>query len=491
MTSMPRHRFPRALRRVWIWCALFLAFAPAAAFAQDAAPSAAQDATPAAVPAIVLPDTDPLGVRAAQLAPAYWIAKLERPDQRMLDADAIAAQNARLHASDPTWNDLAALPSTLEREQILGWIQARSQRPQKTLYDEAGKRGNDRQIDRLIAALDLDAIPQTQVTRYGMIVRRASLRTFPTHLRVFTAPGDADIDRFQETALFPGTPVVIAQGSRDRKWWFVVSPLYTGWVEKSAVAEGGRDEVLAYAAREPSLLVTGATARTVHAPGNAALSELQLDMGVRVPRLDDVPPTATINGQLAYAAWPVQLPVRTEEGRLAFAPALLPRGADVAESPLPLTRANVLRQSFKFLGERYGWGHDYNGRDCSGFVSEIYRSMGVSMPRNTVDQRRSPAFDRVDLENATPQQRASALRALQVGDLLYVPGHVMMIVGRERGDPWVIHDVQGINVFDSNGALQRLTLNAVSVTPLLPLRADADTPLTDRILAIVRMRPAL
>ncbi len=489
MPSMPRHRLPRLLRCAWPWLALALACAPTAAFAQDAAPAATQGPTPATVPAIVLPDTDPLGVRAAQLASGYWIAKLERPDQRLLDAESIAAQNARLRASDPTWNDLAALPRTLEREQVVGWIQARSQRPQKTLYDETGKQGNERQIDRLIAALDLGAIPQTQVTRYGMVVRRASVRTFPTHLRVFTAPGDTDIDRFQETALFPGTPVVIAHDSRDRKWWFVVSALYTGWVEKSALAEGGRDEVLAYDAREPSLLVTGATARTVHAPGNTALSELQLDMGVRVPRLDDVPPTATINGQLAYAAWPVQLPVRTDEGRLAFVPALLPRGADVSETALPLTRANILRQSFKFLGERYGWGHDYNGRDCSGFVSEVYRSMGVLMPRNTSDQRRSPAFDRVDLEDATPQQRAAALRGLQVGDLLYIPGHVMMVIGRERGAPWVIHDVQGVNVFDSNGALQRLTLNAVSVTPLLPLRADAQTPLTDRILVIARMRP--
>ena len=44
-----------------------------------------------------------------------------------------------------------------------------------------------------------------------------------------------------------------------------------------------------------------------------------------------------------------------------------------------------------FLGERYGWGHRYNGRDCSGFVSEVYQSMGVQLPRNTSDQSVSPA----------------------------------------------------------------------------------------------------
>ncbi|WP_242163450.1 SH3 domain-containing protein [Lysobacter sp. M15] len=439
---------------------------------------------------IELPPPDPLGVSQGQLDAGYWIRKLERPDQRILDSAAIEAQNARLRASDPTWHDIEALPQTLDAEQVKTWVDARSQRPQQTLYDEAGKQGNERQIDRLVAALDLGAIPQTQITRFGLVVRRASLRTFPTHLRVFTAPDDTDIDRFQETALFPGTPVVIAHVSRDRKWWFVVSPLYTGWIERSAVAEGTRDDVFGYVHRTPTLTVTDAKVRTVYTPGAPALSELELDMGTRVPHLTAVPPTAVINGQLAYAAWPVQLPVRTEDGQLAFSPALIPRNADVAREPLPLTRANILRQAFKFLGERYGWGHDYNGRDCSGFVSEVYRSMGVLMPRNTSDQARGPAFDRIAFDaTTTPEQRAAALRRLQVGDLVYVPGHVMMVIGRERGEPWVIHDVQGVSVRNAQGALQRIPLNAVSVTPLLPLRAGEAQAMTDRITAIVRMRP--
>ena len=457
--------------------------APLLLLAAFAPPAHAQD--------IVLPPGDPLEVSQAQLDANHWIRKLERPDRVLLDAAAIEAQNARLREQDPTWHDLASLGQTLESEQVRAWVEARSQRPTRTLYDEAGKQGNDRQIDRLVAALDLNSIPQTQVTRFGLVVRRASLRTFPTHLRVFTAPDDTDIDRFQETALFPGTPVAIVHVSRDRKWWFVVSPLYTGWIEKPAVAEGSRDDVFGYVQRAPTLLVTGATARTAYVPSNPALSELQLDMGTRVPRLTDSPPTAVINGQLAYAAWPVQLPVRTEQGQLAFAPALVPRAADVAESPLPLSRRNILRQAFKFLGERYGWGHDYNGRDCSGFVSEVYRSMGVLMPRNTSDQARSPAFDRIALdEMTTPEDRKTALRNLQVGDLVYIPGHVMMVIGREEGEPWVIHDVQGVSVVNAQGDLQRIPLNAVSVTPLLPLRADLETPLADRITAIVRMRPA-
>jgi hypothetical protein len=91
---------------------------------------------------------------------------------------------------------------------------------------------------------------------------------------------------------------------------------------------------------------------------------------------------------------------------------LLPANSDSSDDYLPLTRANLIRQAFKFLGERYGWGHSYDARDCSGFVSEVYRSMGVQLPRNTRDQAVSPGLDarRFD-EGDDRAERLAAARA--------------------------------------------------------------------------------
>src|SRR3546814_7378157 len=91
------------------------------------------------------------------------------------------------------------------------------------------------------------------------------------------------------------------------------------------------------------------------------------------------------------------------------------------------SRANLIRQAFKFLGERYGWGHSYGTRDCSGFVSEIYRSFGVQLPRNTSAQSVSPALNRLAFDAGDSRdKRMEAASGLQVGDLVYIPGHVMM-----------------------------------------------------------------
>lgn len=113
----------------------------------------------------------------------------------------------------------------------------------------------------------------------------------------------------------------------------------------------------------------------------------------------------------------VQLPVRNDDGTLALVPALLPRSQDTASDYLPLTPRNLLTQSFKFPGERYGWGHSYDTRDCSGFVSEIYRSFGVLVPRNTSAQAVSPALDRIAFSDKDGKaKRNAAVQQLQVGD---------------------------------------------------------------------------
>ncbi len=421
--------------------------------------------------------------------PQFWIAQAASADKVVLDAEAIAAQNSRLHEIDDSVTDLQQIPSQLPQATVRKWIGDLSERPSRTLFDEQGNEVSVAQIDELMASLNLAAIPASQPARYGLVVHRADLRTFPTPLRVFSRPGDTDIDRFQENALFPGTPVIVAHESRDSAWWFVVSPLYAAWIEKDAVALGNAEQVFGYTRRTPYLVVTGAKAHTVFSPERPEVSELQLDMGVRVPVLADWPRNQPVNGQHPYTAHVVELPYRDVRGSLQFTPALVPKTSDTAEEYLPLTRANLLRQSFKFLGERYGWGHSYNARDCSGFVSEVYRSFGVQLPRNTRDQGVSQAFNRITLTEADSHEaRIAILKQLQIGDLVYIPGHVMMVIGHDNGLPYIIHDTTGVSYRDENGAIVRADLNAVSVTPLVPLLLDAGQPMIDRIYSIQRIR---
>ena len=446
-------------------------------FAGAAAGSPARSDATRAVPTIAGMDD------AARWTAAYWIGRAPEADRPLATPDAIARQNARLLREDPSMHALAALGPELQGAQVRGWIEAVSRRPAAARFDASGRRLAPRSLDRLIDALALETIPARQTTRYGLVVRRAALRTFPTDQRVFSTPGDTDIDRFQESALFPGTPVVIAHASRDGRWRFVVSPRYAAWIDTRDVAEGDAGTVLAYGARAPYRLVTGATVHTAFTPEAPAVSAVQLDMGTRVP-LAVAPAQGPLNGQHPASGHAVELPVRDGAGRLVLHPALLPRSADTADGPLPLTRRHLIGQAFKFLGERYGWGHDYNARDCSGFVSEVYASMGLVLPRNTGDQAGSPVLAVHRLGDAA--RRDVAMGALEVGDLVYVPGHVMMVIGHADGEPFVIHDIHGGGQRGTGGDVVRLGLNGVVVTSLRGLVFDDGTPYVDRATAIVR-----
>lgn len=467
----PRRRWPRRLT-----LALCLLAAPAFALA-----------SPTPDPGAPLPYV--IGLHEAYLTPQYWAARLDNADVPILDRSQIEAQNARMRAQDGHIQDIAALPAQLDAAAVRASITALSSWPTRTLYNDKGQAVAPALRSATEANLGLQSIPAQTTPQYGLVVKRAALRTFPTRERVFSTVGDTDIDRFQESALFPGDKVAVVHHSADGRWLFVHSERYSAWIEADAIANGDKATVLGYGAKGPYRIITGATTQTAYTPEEPRVSRLQLDMGVRLPVLANWPASEPVNGQQAHAAWVVQLPVREADGRLKLVPALLPRSQDTAADYLPLTPRLLLQQAFKFLGERYGWGHDYDTRDCSGFVSEIYRSFGVLLPRNTSAQAVSPALDRVPFTGKDGKAvRDRAVTDLQVGDLVYIPGHVMMAIGRVDGRTWVIHDTAGGSWFGADGTRVQAHLNGVSVTPLEPMMASDSVRYIDRITNIQRLR---
>lgn len=488
----PHFRKVMTMRPMFLAAALGLSVALVATPLPARPPSPAPSSAPAAAPAPArVPVHGVIGVVDAYLEPGFWVAQMADPDRILMAPDLIAAQNARLFQLDPSMHDLRALPASLEKDAVVDMIRTVSTRPDSPRWDVHGAPVPATTLDAMVANLAMDGVPQRQPTRYGLVVHRAALRSFPTAERMFSRQGETDIDRLQESALFPGTPVAIAHRSADGQWLFVISPRYAAWVQARHVAQGSSGDVFGYVDATPYRIITGAAPRTVFTREEPRVSQLQLDMGIRLP-LADVPPDQPVNGQHPYTSHVLRLPVRNDDGSLGFAPALLPRREDSAADYLPLTPANLVGQGFRFLGERYGWGHAYDARDCSGFVSEIYRSMGVQLPRNTSAQAVSPALPHVAFERgASREARMAAVADLQVGDLVYIPGHVMMVIGRIDGAPYVIHDTNGGSYLGDDGKLTGMALNGVSVTPLLPMMFNESESYVDRMTSIVRPHGAL
>ncbi|WP_417362864.1 SH3 domain-containing protein [Gallaecimonas pentaromativorans] len=412
-------------------------------------------------------------VKEAQLAPWYWVNRLKAPDQRLMTPKEITAFNARQFKTLPEMVTLETMPALMAADQVKGQITALAKEPPR--FYANGRALSQADWARYRANLNLGAIKGPQKVAFALVVRRTVLRTYPTFERVFNKGLNLDLDRFQESGLFPGDALALLAKSRDGHWYFAQSQNYRAWVPATDLAIGSRQAVLGYGKATPFLVTTGSQVETVFNPEEPRVSKLRLDMGLRLPL---VPSTHNLYGQNPYAGFVVRLPVRNGDGSLDFKAALIPRSQDVHQGYLPLTQANLVRQSFKFLGERYGWGHDYQGRDCTGFVGEVYRSFGLVMPRNSDEQGHGRYGHDHPFGKGQVAAKLKVLATAPVGSLIYLPGHVAMLLGRVDGKPWVIHDVAGL-AYLKGGQFYRGTLNGVSVTPLEPLLLGPNTSYLD------------
>ncbi|MBR6537525.1 MAG: SH3 domain-containing protein [Lachnospiraceae bacterium] len=116
---------------------------------------------------------------------------------------------------------------------------------------------------------------------------------------------------------------------------------------------------------------------------------------------------------------------------------------------LPFTERQIRLQTERMLDIPYSWGDErLDGMDCSSTLRAFYMCFGLSLPRNSDEQRscgqtlfamKQAAYE--DLEGKSPQQKQELIAGLGVGAVLHMPGHVMLYMGERDGFPWIFHNV--------------------------------------------------
>lgn len=95
-------------------------------------------------------------------------------------------------------------------------------------------------------------------------------------------------------------------------------------------------------------------------------------------------------------------------------------------APRPPRSPDLAAAAALYLGSPYLWGgRSILGVDCSGLVQSAFRDLGLAVPRDT-DMQRDTIGDAVPAADPTELRR---------GDLIYLPGHVLV----HAGDGTVIH----------------------------------------------------
>ncbi|WP_051608613.1 SH3 domain-containing protein [Selenomonas sp. FC4001] len=400
---------------------------------------------------------DTIAITDQRATPSYWTKHTINGDKVLLTQQEISTLNRTMREKSKTLVDLAAYnihqSAAAVKEMILAAQQDyRGEETPGEAYGANGKQVPTAHFKQVKANCNLEGLTGNITGEYALITERTNMRLLPTADNYFDDVNCLHYDNLQTTALDPAEPVIILHKSKDGAFAFCQARHYTGWVSLSALAITDRKHWQRYVNSKDFLVVT-ANKKVVSVGGTCTVL---FQMGSVIPLAS--------NKLQAHDTWLAYVPVEVN-GVLSEATVKITDDDSVHKGFLPCTPNNFIRQSMKFLGDEYGWGGMDDSVDCSSFVADIYRSMGIELPRDA-DQQELAMSQSLKFDGLTTAQRFAKVKEAPVGALLFKPGHVMMYLGQDaKGNPLVIHSASSYFTFDK-GQKQKHYIRKVLVSDL-------------------------
>lgn len=345
-------------------------------------------------------------------------------------------------------------------------------------FAENAQKWSKQDWEMLRANADLASYPS--LGRPGITLRRTLMRELPTArarmAEARPAGPDNPFDMFQYSALPLGTPLYIAHRSADEGWYFVQTPVASGWISAADAA-----------------------------PVDAAFAEAYRSGRYAAIIRDDVPASskAGSSGKVHVGEiYPLRaagskkltllIPVRNTRGEAAPAEAEF-SSAQARPWPLPLNPAWMAAVGNQMMGQPYGWGGLYDGRDCSSSLRDLFTPFGIWLPRNSAAQARVGHYASLDGLEPSEKERVIAARAAPFMSLMWMRGHIMLYLGQYKNRSAVFHNVWGLRVREDGNDDARHVIGRGVVSSLrpgleLPMLKEG-TMLSERLLGIATLPP--
>jgi hypothetical protein len=382
--------------------------------------------------------------------PAYWQGLSSTNNDVVLNDAAKKSFNQKMRAASPSMVDLKSYPASKMGADLRKMIEA-SSTISGVLYDENGQALTEAGKAAFSDSLNLSALAKVVKVRQGVVIRHANLRTLPTAQPLFSEPEVSMFDILQETAVDPSEPVVILHTSQSGEYYYVQMYNYRGWIAASDVAiVTDKKKWLNYVDPKAFLVVTDKSYAVTQGSG-----EVFYQMGSRLPLV-----------KKDKNSYTVFLPQRDSKGQLLDKFVKIRKAAALHEGYLPYTRNNLIQEAFCYLDEPYGWGGLGNSVDCSSLISNVYRTVGIALPRNADEQEGTAGqhFSFAGLDESGVL--ASIHKNLKPGDTLHMDGHVMMYLGEVDGVAYAIHSLGSYTEFYADGQREKQHILRVVVSDL-------------------------
>ena len=362
--------------------------------------------------------------------PEFWIDKVDNPERVIMGTKEIEEFNnevAYVQKRLTYFKDTALeynsswVKSTIEKS----FISFTSQKK----YFIDGYKVPDKFYKSIKSDMNLDSIVDSLVkTKYAITVNYTNQKIIPTELALLKKSQQIYFDRNQNSALDIATPIAILHSTTNGEWHYGVTPTSSGWVKDKNIAFAEKKEIENYLNSRNFIITTSAKSAVLV----AGKYYDYLRMGVRLPYILGIDDMAM-----------VLLPTRNKDGELVLSNATIKK-SDIHRGYLEYTPKNILLQAFKFLNAPYGWGGSYGEQDCSKFLQEIYATVGLKIPRNSLSQSFAGS-NFIKLENLSKDTKIELLskKTFIGATIIHLTGHIVLYLGNYKGEPYIIHTVWG------------------------------------------------
>ncbi|PAF53325.1 hypothetical protein BKH42_06680 [Helicobacter sp. 13S00482-2] len=335
-------------------------------------------------------------------------------------------------------------------------------------YGENLKKNTLEYTSKIYEDMDIPNYPSASIK--AVIITDTSVRAVPTDKPKYNSPEGYPFDRWQNSLIFQGTPVLITHYDLSRQWAHIQSSFVYGWVKVSDVAKmhqkdisyllSIKDYVVPDKDKTPLYDSKGnfiTNARVGEIFPNKPLDKVSTQKNSKTSKAKENTPNDSIKEVYVYKkgvdGYAILVPASIEG--LAFSP--FPKKMDMS------AMASIINS---MVGERYGWGGLLENRDCSAFTRDSFANFGILLPRNSASQVKY-ANNMVDLSNMSSKEKEQYIinHATPFATILWLKGHIMLYIGTYNGKAMIAHSAWSITTSTLFSKTENL-LGGVVITSL-------------------------
>ncbi len=290
--------------------------------------------------------------------------------------------------------------------------------------------------DELIKSMDIERYPSAKIK--AVVVRDSDVRAVPTNKPFYLSPKGYPFDRYQNSLIFQGTPVLVTHFNTDKTYAHIQSSFVYGWIKVSDLAYmRDKDIELLTHLKDYVMPIKDKIPLYTDYGGfytNARVGELfalipQSQNASQKPQKKELKAYGFLRDAKGYAI--LQSVILEEKDFFVF--------------PKAFNSENMAYFIDTMLGQKYGWGGLLGNRDCSAFTRDSFANFGILLPRNSYAQSRY-ANNYVDLSSMKAKEKEDYIlkNATPFGTLIYLKGHVMLYLGAHNHQAIVAHSIWSV-----------------------------------------------